>query len=75
MVSGFHGDSFASICASEDSRSLIGGSTIVNVSDGLLTITISGKGPGCAMLVGIVVHYTLLYINGGEWGASLINVV
>ena len=25
MVSGFHGDSLTSICASEDSRSLMGG--------------------------------------------------
>ena len=29
-VLGFHGDSFTSICASENSRSLMGGSTLVN---------------------------------------------
>ena len=33
MFWGFYGDSFISICAFEDSRSLMGGSTIVNVSD------------------------------------------
>ena len=33
MVSGFYGDSFASLCASKDSRSLIGGSTVVNMSN------------------------------------------
>ena len=33
MVASFHGDAFTSICASEDSRSLIGGSIVVNVSD------------------------------------------
>ena len=62
MVSGFYGDSFASICASEGSRSLMGESTVVNVFDCLLTITIGGKGPGSAILVGIVVRYILLYI-------------
>ena len=29
---------------------------------GVTTITIGGMGPGCAVLVGIVVRYTLLYI-------------
>ena len=28
-------------------------------------------GPGCTVLVGIVVRYTLLYIIGGIMGASL----
>ena len=32
IISGFYGDSFTSICASEDSCFLIWGSTIVNVS-------------------------------------------
>ena len=32
MLSGFYRDSFNSICTSEDSHSLMGGSTIVNVS-------------------------------------------
>ena len=31
MVPGFYGDSFIGIYASEDSHSLMGGSTIVNV--------------------------------------------
>ena len=35
----------------------------------------NGKVLRCAVLVGIVVHYTLLYINGGKMGASLIDVV
>ena len=30
-----------------------------------LTVTAGGKGPRCAMLVGIVVRYTRLYIIGG----------
>ena len=46
----------------------MGGSTVVNVSDWLLTVTVGGKDPGCTMLVGIVVRYTLLYIDGGKWG-------
>ena len=53
----------------------MGGSTIVNVSDWPLTITASGRGPRCAVLVGIVVRYTRLYINGGIIGASLSDVV
>ena len=32
MVLGFDGDSFASACASEDSRSFVGGSIVVNMS-------------------------------------------
>ena len=38
------------------------------VSDWSLTVTAGGKGPGCAMLIGIVVRYTRLYINGGIMG-------
>ena len=45
------------------------------MSDWSLTITAGGKGPGCAVLVGIVVRYTRLYINDGIMGPSLIDVV
>ena len=48
---------------------------VVNVSDWSLTVIAGGRGPGCAVLVGIVVHYTRLYIIGGINGASFINVV
>ena len=67
MVSGFYEDSFASTCASEGSRSLMGGSTIVTWSL-RVDLPADGKVLGCARLVGIVVHYTLLYVmveNGG----------
>ena len=37
-----------------------------------LTVTIGGMGPGCAVLVGIVVCYILLYIIGGIMGPSLL---
>ena len=40
-----------------------------------LTCAAGGRGPGCTVLVGIVVRYTRLYINGGIMGASLIDVV
>ena len=33
---------------------------------------VGGRGLGCAVLVGIVVRYTLLYIIGGIMGASLL---
>ena len=68
MVLGFHGDSFTSICASEDSSSLMGGSAVVNVSDRSLTFTAGGRVPGGVALVGIVIRYTRLYIIGGKWG-------
>ena len=42
--------------------------SVVNVSDWSLTVTASGRCLGCAVLVGIVVHYTRLYINGGIMG-------
>ena len=38
------------------------------MSDWSLTVTIGGRCPGCIMLVGIVVRYTRLYINGGIMG-------
>ena len=44
------------------------------MSDWSLTVTAGGRGLGCVVLVGIVVHYTRLYIIGGIMGASLINV-
>ena len=40
-----------------------------------LTYATSGRGLGCVVLVGIVVQYTRLYINGGIMGASLFGVV
>ena len=48
---------------------------VVNVSDWSLTVTTSGRGLGRAMLVGIVVRYTLLYIIGGIMGVLSLNVV
>ena len=45
------------------------------MSDWSLIVTVGGMGPGCAVLVGIVVRYTRLYINGGIMGASPIDVV
>ena len=36
-----------------------------------LTCAADGRSPGCTVLVGIVVRYTLLYIIGGIMGASL----
>ena len=47
----------------------------MNVSDYSLTVTISGKGLGCVVLVGIVVHYNLLYIIGGIMGVLSLIVV
>ena len=50
----------------------MGGSTIVNVSDWSLIVTAGGKIPGYAMLVGILVRYTRLYIIDRIMGASLL---
>ena len=47
----------------------------MNVSDWSLTIIAGGRGLWCAVLVGIVVRYTRLYIDRGIMGASLIDVV
>ena len=44
------------------------GQGVVNVSDWLLTVTAGGSVLGCAVLVGIVVCYIRLCINGGKWG-------
>ena len=38
------------------------------MSVGLLTVTKGGRVRGCVGVVGIIVHYTLLYISGGIWG-------
>ena len=43
--------------------------------DWSLTVIAGGRGPRCAVLVGIVVHYTRLYIIGGIMGALSLNVV
>ena len=67
MVSGFNGDSLASVCASEGSRSLMGGSTVVMWSH-RVDLPAGGKVLRCAVLVGIVVHYTLIVHYGGKWG-------
>ena len=45
------------------------------MSDWSLTVTAGGKGFGCAMLAGIIVQCTRLYIHGGIMGAFLIDVV
>ena len=45
------------------------------MSDWSLTVTAGGRDPTCAVLVGIVVHCTRLYIIGGIMGSSLIDVV
>ena len=74
MVSGFNGDSLASTCASEGSRSLMGGSTIVTWSL-WVDLLADGKVLRCAVLIGIcctlhsIVHY------GGKWGLLSIIVV
>ena len=46
---------------------------VVNVSDWSLTITASGRGPECAVLVGIIVRYTCLYIICGIMGVLSFN--
>ena len=48
---------------------------VVNVSNWSLTVIIGGRVPRCALLVGIVVHYTRLYIIGGIMGVLSLNVV
>ena len=55
--------------------SLSHGVCVVNVSDWSLTVTAGGRGPRCAMLVGIVVCYTLLCIVGGIMGVLSLYVV
>ena len=40
-----------------------------------LIVTAGGRCRGCAVFVGIVVHYTRLYINGGIMGVLFLNVV
>ena len=55
MVNKKHGDSFeVRVCCECVCKSL--------------TVTAGGRVRGCTGLVGIVVHYTLLYISGGIWG-------
>ena len=45
------------------------------MSDWSLIVTAGGRGPGCAMLVGIVVRYTRLYSIGGIMEVLSLNVV
>ena len=45
------------------------------MADWSLIVTAGGRGPGCAMLIGIVVRYTLLYITSGVMGVLSLNVV
>ena len=47
----------------------------MNVSDWSLIVIAGGRGLGCAVLVGIVVRYTLLYIIGGIMGVLSLNVL
>ena len=74
MVPGFHGDSFASACASEGSRSLMGGSTVVMWSL-RVDLPAGGKVLRCAVLDGIccTLHSPVHY--GGKWGPLSIIVV
>ena len=74
MVPGFYWDSLASACASEGSRSLMGGSTIVTWSL-RVDLPADGKVLGCAVLVGIccTLHSSVHY--GGKWGPLSIIVV
>ena len=74
MVSGFNGDSLASACASEGSRSLMGGSTIVTWSL-RVDLPVDGKVLRCTVLVGICCTLHSLYIIGGKWGPLSIIVV
>ena len=68
MVSGLNGDSLASVCASEGSRSLMGGSTVVMWSL-RVDLPAGGKVFRCAVLVRdcctLHSHCTLLVENGG----------
>ena len=48
MVSGFHGDSFTSTCAFEDSRSLMGGEYCCDVCPFVLTWAAYGRVPRSA---------------------------
>ena len=73
-VLGFNGDSLASTCPSEGSRSLMGGSTIVTWLLGV-DLPADGKVLRCAMLVGICCTLHSLYIIGGKWGPLSIIVV
>ena len=74
MVSGFNGDSLASACGSEGSRSLMGGSTIVMWSL-RVDLPADGKVLGRAVLAGDLLYTTLIVHYGGKWGPlSLIAV-
>ena len=71
MVSGFNGDSLASACASEGSRSLMGGSTVVMWSL-RVDLPACGKVLRCAVLVWDLLYTTLsLYIMVENGGLSL----
>ena len=72
MVSRFYIDSFVSTCALVNRYSLMGGSTILSVSTRLLIVRGGGRVRGCPRLVGIVIHYILLYIMVEIGGLSLI---
>ena len=50
----------------------MGGEYCCDVCPFGLTCATDGRSPGCAVLVGIVVRYTFLYINGGIWGPLLL---
>ena len=72
MVSGFYRDSFASSCTPGGQSLPYEGSNVVNVSTRSLTMIAGGRVRGCVGLVGIVVHYTFLYIMVEIGGLSLI---
>ena len=74
MVPGFNEDSLASACASEGSRSFMGGSIVVMWSL-RVDLPADGKVLGCAVLVGDCCTLHSLYINGGKWGPLSVNAV
>ena len=74
MVSGFNGDSFTSTCASEGSRSLMGGEYCCDVCPFGLTYATDGRVPRCRVLVGncCTIHSPVHY--GGNGGLSHVVV-
>ena len=61
-ISGFYGDSFIGTCASEGSRSLMGGEYCCDVCPFGLTYATNGRVPRCGVLIGDFIEYILLYI-------------
>ena len=70
MVLGFNWDSLASTCASEGSRSLMGGSTVVTWSL-WVDLPADGKVRGRAVVAGDLLYITLSCTLWWKMGASL----